>query len=218
MKERDQSLLQVRVQVDQQVATTEQIEPRERGVFEHVLLGKHQHVADALVDAVSVTVVLLGEEARQPLWRNVAGDAGGVKTDASHRNGPAVDVRGKDLHGVVLLEHLHAFLQQDSDGIGLLASGASGRPDAHHAADRFTFKQFGDDLLFEYLEGFGVSKEIGNPDQQVTKQGLYLGRRLLQVPYVAFNGINLVYRHTALYAAVDGTGFVLGKVVTGLSP
>ena len=40
VEERDQSLLQVPVHVDQQVAATDQVEPGERRVLDHVLLGE----------------------------------------------------------------------------------------------------------------------------------------------------------------------------------
>ena len=82
VEQRDELLLQVPAHIDQQVAATDQVEFGERRVFDHVLLGKDQHVADAFVDAVGAAVRLLGEKARQPFRRDVGGDAGGIEAGA----------------------------------------------------------------------------------------------------------------------------------------
>ena len=71
-----------RAHIDQQVAATDQVEFGKRRVFDHVLLGKDQHVADALVDAVGAAVRLRGEKARQPFRRDVGGNAGRVDAGA----------------------------------------------------------------------------------------------------------------------------------------
>ena len=74
----DELLLQFPAHIDQQVAATDQVEFGERRVFDHVLLGKDHHVADAFVDAVGAAVRLLGRKSapvvparcRRRCWRD----------------------------------------------------------------------------------------------------------------------------------------------------
>ena len=100
-------LLQVPAHIDQEVAATDQVEFGEGRVFDHVLLGKDQHVADAFVDAVGAAVGLGREKARQPLRRDVGGDAGRIEAGAGRGNRLAVNVGGEDLHLEALLQRLH---------------------------------------------------------------------------------------------------------------
>ena len=108
------------------------------------------------------------------------------------------------------------LLQQDGEGIGLLAGGAAGAPDANRRARQLILKQLRDDLFLKRLEGLGITEEIGHADQQVTKQRLHLCWRLLQKPDVTFQHIDLVNRHPPFDATIDGAGLVLGKVMGGL--
>ena len=216
MEQRNDTLLQLRAQIDQEVAATDQVESGKGRVSEQVMLGEDQQVADALVDAVGAAVGLGGEEARQPLRRDVGGDAGRVHRGARGGNRVPVDVGSKDLQRPSLLERLHPLLQQDGDRIRFLARRTAGRPDANHAARRMVVEDLRDHLLFERLEGLRIAEETGHPDQQVAKQGVHLGWRLLQIPDVVFDRFDLVQRHAAHDAAVDGVRLVLGKIVPGL--
>ena len=208
--------LKVGTQIDQQVAATDQVKLGERRVLEHILLGKHQHVADALVNAVGTAVGLGGEKARQAFRREVGGDAGRIQSGAGSGDRPAVDVGGEHLHRVVLLDGLHMLLQQDRNGIGFLAGGAAGRPDAHRGAGRLVVKELWNHLFLQHLEGLRIAEEIGHADQHVAKQRLHLTRRLLQVLDVAVDLVDLVHRHAPLDAAVDRAWLVLREVVAGL--
>ena len=46
----DEFFLQVAVHINKQIATTEQVESGERRVFNDILLGEYQHVANVLID------------------------------------------------------------------------------------------------------------------------------------------------------------------------
>jgi hypothetical protein len=53
VKQGDEFLLQVAAQIDQGASATDEIEFGERRIFDDVLLGKDQHVADTFVYPVS---------------------------------------------------------------------------------------------------------------------------------------------------------------------
>ena len=209
-------LLQFPSHIDQQIAATDQVEFGERRVFDHVLLGEDHHVADALVDAVGAAVRLLGEKARQPFRRDVGGNAGRIDAGAGAVDGPAVNVGGKHLQLETLLQLLHALLEQDGEGIGFLAGGTAGHPDANQCARGFAGKKPRDDLFLERPERLRVAEETGDADQEVAKERLHFGRGLLQIADILVQPLDLVDGHAPLDAADDGALLVLGKIVTGL--
>ena len=218
VEQRQEPLLQLDVQVDQQVAAADQVEFGKRRVLDQVLLGENQHVADVFVDPVARAVSLWCKKPRQPLGRDVGRDTERKQPCPGTGHRLAVDVSGKDLHGAVLAQRLDQFLKQDRDRIGFLAGRATRRPDPDHAARRLTGKQLGQALVFERLESLGVAKKTGHADQHVAKQRLHLDRGLLQVLDVAVDRFDLVHRHSPGDAALDRAGLVLRKIMAGLGP
>ena len=217
MEQRNEFLLQVAVYIDKEIAAADEVEPGERRIFDDVLLGKNQHVADAFMDPVGAAVGFGGEKAGQPFRRDVGGDAGRIETGPGRGDCLAVNIGGEHLHLVVLSESLQVFLEKDGEGICLLAGGTAGRPDADHRTCRLTLKNSGHDLLLEGLEGLRIPEEIGHADQQIAKQRLDLRRVLLQIIDIHLHRFYLKNGHAAGNAAVDGIELVLGKVVTGLT-
>ncbi len=115
MEERDEFLLEVGPHVDEKVAATEQIDPGEGRVLDHVLFGKDQHVADALIDPVGAAFGLGGEETGQPLGADIGGDAGRIEPGAGRGYRLAVDIGGKDLHGMAPMLFFQLLLQEDGE-------------------------------------------------------------------------------------------------------
>ncbi len=85
----------VAVQVDQQVAAADQVEPRERRIAQHVLAGEQDGVAQCFTDAVAA--VLARKVLGQPGLAHVVGNAGGVQAGTRHRDGALVDVGAEQL-------------------------------------------------------------------------------------------------------------------------
>ena len=209
-------LLQVAAHIDEQIAAADEVDFGEGGIFDDVVLGKDQHVAEAFVDAVGAAVGFGRKEPRQPFRRDVRGDAGRIEAGAGCGDCAAVDVGGEDLHPVILLEQLQALLQEDGDGIGLLAGGASRRPDADHGARTLSGKELGDDLFVEGFEGLRIAEKTGHADQQVAKQCLHLGRRLPKILDVFVDLFDVLDGHAPFDPPVEGARLVLGEVVAGL--
>ena len=134
VKQRDQLLLQITVQIDQHVAATDEVEFGKRRVFDHVLLGKNQQIADAPNDAKGAAVRFLSEKARQPLRGDIGGDVGGIDTGAGRFDGSTVNIGGEYLYLVTLRQLLQLLLEQDGKGIGLLSGGTADGPEANGGA------------------------------------------------------------------------------------
>lgn len=56
-------LLRLSVQIDQQVAATDQIEPRKGWIFKHILFREDQEIANYFLSVVKSAVPIQGEEA-----------------------------------------------------------------------------------------------------------------------------------------------------------
>ena len=115
MKQRDQLLLQLGAQVNQQVTATDQVQLGKRRVFDDILFREHQHVPNALVHPVSVAFRLQCKKPGQALGGHVVRNAGRVNARAGHGNGAAVNVGGKHLYLEAGFKHVQLLLQQNGE-------------------------------------------------------------------------------------------------------
>ncbi len=76
VEQRDDLLLDFGLEINQQVAATDQVQLGERSVADQVLRGENDRFTQPFVDLVAV-IVGLGEKPPQPLGRQVAGDVSG---------------------------------------------------------------------------------------------------------------------------------------------
>lgn len=123
-----------RLKIDHQVAATQQVEAGEWRILDDVLHGKHDHLADFLLHLVAR--VVLGEEASQPLRRDILRDVGRVAAGAGAGDGLVVEVRGVDLYIEVVVGIVHVLAQQHGDRVGFLAGGAARHPGAEDVRRR----------------------------------------------------------------------------------
>ena len=218
VKERYELLLQLRRQVDEQVAAAHQVEFGERRVHDDVLRRKDHHLPDRLGHLVAV--LHLDEVLAQPLRRQVRGDVGREYTGAGFLDGLPVQVGREDLERVVagwlgLLQHL---FEEDGQGIGFLAGGAAGDPDSQRAAGRAVFEQRRQHPTLQLFPHRRVAEEARYPDQQFLEQQIRLAGILLEKLDIAGDAVDLVNAHAPLDAAVDGGLLVEGEIVAGLRP
>ena len=87
--------LQNRLQVDQQIAATEQGNVGKRRILDQIMLSEHHHFPDGTGDLeiVLILVEILGQQAR----RNVGGDAFGISAVSGVMDGVAINISGKNL-------------------------------------------------------------------------------------------------------------------------
>ncbi|MGC4120345.1 MAG: hypothetical protein QM765_38340 [Myxococcales bacterium] len=216
MEQRDELLLQLAREVDEQVAAGEQVELGERRVHDDVLRREHHHLADLLADPEAA--LLLDEEAAQALGRDVGGDAVRVDAHACPVDGLAVEVGGEDLQGQVAARPvgLHRLAEDHGQRVGLLAGGAARDPGAQHAAGGAAGEQRRQHLPLQVLPGRRVAEEAGDADEQLLEQQVDLAGVVAQEAHVVGDGVDLVQAHAPLDAAVEGALLVEREVVAGL--
>ncbi len=177
MEQREDGLLRVRLEVDQQVAAGDQIELRERRVANQVVRREDDALADVLRDVIAVrlerevALEALRADAGQLLLAVDAG-AGDFERRLVHVGRENLDVR-------ILPARHHLFVQQDGDRVGLLAGGAARHPDPDLIVAGIApgpLDDLGDDFLLEDLERLVVAKESGDADQQIFVQRVELAR------------------------------------------
>ena len=111
MKRGNQPVLQLGLQVNHQIAATQQVQLGKRWVLDDVLHCKDHHFTHLLLHPVAA--VIPDKETVQPLRRHVLRNVGGVATGARRVDGVVVEVGGIDLHLEVLLGPIHVFEQQN---------------------------------------------------------------------------------------------------------
>ena len=215
MEQWQQLLLQFGLEIDQQVATTQQVEPGEGWVHHQVLRREDDHLADLVVHPIAVLV--LHEIPPQALLADVGGDVGGIDAGARLVDGVMVEVGGEDLQveacrGREFLQH---FAEDDGERVGLLARGAAGRPRPQHGALGVGGQQRGEDLGAQLLPDLGVAEEAGDADQQLLEQEVGFLRVVAQVAHEVADVGELVQPHAALDAAVERALLVVREVMAG---
>ena len=190
MKQRDDLLLHLLVQVDQEVAATDQVQPGEGRVGREVLGGENDLLADLLDDLVAA--VFARKEPLQPLGRDVLADLFlRIAAAAGGRQRGDIGVGGEDLDAHLLAGLLHLLGQQHGQAVGLLARRAARDPDPDLRSRPGVLHEGGDDLLLQNLPGLGLAEELGHADEQVLLQKANLFGMLLQKPGIVGEGRTL---------------------------
>ena len=168
---RDDLVLDVRPEIDQQVAAGDQVHPRERRIADDAVRREDAEVAHAPCVSTKLPPSLLKKRCAA-LRRNAVeqglGIAAGRATAsaASSMSVAKIWTRGSGRQRVHVLAH------QDADGEDLLAGRAARHPDPDRVVGGPRPRTAcGMTDRLEHLEGIGVAEEIGDVDQQVAEQG-----------------------------------------------
>ena len=216
VKQPNDALLHLGLQVNHHVAATDEFHAGKRGVGKQVLQTKHHRFAQRLVDLVALLLGHFGEIAAQPGRGDVRRNAGGVAPPAAHFQGFAAGVGGKYLHRAGFAGQAQAVQHQHGQGVGLFAGGAARHPDANGFVVVFAGHQRRNHVGFQRFPGFGVAEEFGHANEQVAKQRVHLAGVALEQGGVVGVAQHAVHAHAALNAPAQRAAFVARKVVTAL--
>ncbi len=154
--------MQFRLEVDQEVPASDQIQFAEHRVPDDVLFGKSQPIANLSFNAVSA--VLCDEELLQALLREVVGDARRVNTRTSQVDGLGVDVRGENLHWEILLQTVHELVKENRERVCFLARGAARNPNPQRAV-LGSVPQSRSEHFIQALECIGIAEKVRDSDE-----------------------------------------------------
>src|ERR1035438_1459622 len=216
MQDRQDLELQRGAKVDQYVATTDQVQPRERRVLGHVVPGKNAYVADALCNLVPA--FRTGEEPRQSLRRDMRNFGVLIYAGAGFGDRRFADIGSENLERNALSRLVQEFHQADGDRISLRAGGAPRHPDPNGVPGSPIPDQSGEHARLQILEDRWLPKECSDGDQAVLAQcGGFLAI-LLEMPAVVFEVFESAEGHAPLDAPRQGAGLVVREVHSGGAP
>ena len=166
VQEREQLLLQLGAEVDEHIATGNDIELRERGIADQAVFGEDAQLAQLLRRLV--VPPLADEEAGEALGRDLFGDARVVAPSPCLGQQLGVEVGGEDLHtgpdGVELLA------QQDRQRVRLLARGTARDPDANWRFVGLACRNPRQDRFGQDRKRLRIAEELGHADQEILEQ------------------------------------------------
>ena len=177
MKHRQDFALQRRVQVNQQIPATDEIGVTKRGVVDYVLPGENATLTDRFTDLKSS--IDTNEEAAQAFRGDILSDEIRVSSGSSPIQSTFADVRTKKLDGRGQLPFIQQFFQAYRQGIRFLAGCSTGNPYSKRPAGIVAARDQVLEQVPERVENVGVSKEVGDADQQIAMQFLHLIRVFL---------------------------------------
>jgi hypothetical protein len=214
VKEAQHLLLRGRLQIDEHVATADEVHAREGRVLDHVVRGEHHHLADVGDDLVAARA--LQEVAREAVGRDVGDRLFAVDGAGRELDRAAMDVRGEDLHGpvAVLLGELG---EQDGERVGLFAGGAARHPDAQRGITRPTLHQLGQHLVLEHLERLFVAEEARHADEQIAVENVELVAALAEAVDVLVDVVDTRQLEAPLDSPRDGARLVVREIDTELA-
>ena len=217
IKQRQQFLLQLRPEVDQQVAAGEDVELCEGRIGDDVLRREYHHLANVFADVVAAA--FFGQEvARQPGRRDIGGDVVGVKAAARRVDAIRVEIGGIDLQRKARfgLGQFHRLLEHHGQRVGFFTRRAGGHPGAQRLAFRMLGQQRRDRLGTQDFPDLGIAEEVGHADQQFLEQQIEFMRVAAQVFDVGLDGGDLVHRHAPFDAAIERVGLVEREIVAAV--
>ena len=206
-------LLKLAIEIDEQVAARDEIEPGEWRVLEQTVAGEQDRVPK--LSPGQVVVSLPREKAAKTLLADVGLDRYRVSALASNRKPTDIQVGAENLNlGADIVAR--CFLQnQHRDRVGLLARGAARHPHADAVACLLAVEEPRYDMLGQSLERFRVSEECRHRNQQITEQRLHL----LDIVAEEREIVRQLFSSRHLSAARDPSQhrrfLVLREVVTG---
>ena len=211
VEDRDEPLLQIGIQIDEQIAAHDHVDARERRILDQIVIGDAHHVADRLGEH---EFVVLREEIAVEQFEGYVLD-GALRIAGAPRllQHGLVDVGGEDLHVRSRPRTRQLLRDQDRDAVGFLAAGAARCPDADLVARALGGKQRGNDLAPQEIERLRIAKEAGDVDEEVAEKKLRLVRLAAQLReiFLACHGSD--HLHAALDAAKHGRALVLAEIV-----
>ncbi len=164
-------LLRGGLQVDEEVAAGDHVHAREGGVFDHVVLGEHDHLPELGDD-------LEGRAGPEEVARQA------VLAHARHRllvvHAPRraferarMHVGGEDLHGPVA-ELRSELLEEDREGVRLFARGTPRDPDPDRRVRRGGVEELGEKLVLQDGERALVAEEARHADEEIPVEDVEL--------------------------------------------
>ena len=208
------ALLGLSAEIDQEVAARDQIHPRKGRVFEQIVLGEDDTLADLVFH--DEVVAALVEEALEPFRRELRRDRLGEDPGPADLDVLLLYVGREELEVRPAPRAIECLGEQDRQAVRLLAGGGA----RHPGPNRLVFATLGDDRLHDGLgqdvEGLRVAEEAGHRDQHLAAQHRQLPPIVVEQPDIVGQIRSMTDLHAPLDPAHYGGWFVFPEVDAAL--
>ena len=210
MEAREQSLLEIRLEIDQQVATDDEVQVGQRRVLHEVVPAEDAPAAQVASDPKELAVAgeVSIDERRGHLLelletvQSVPGDGQRILVDVG-----AIDLDVDRPRPVA-----ESFGEEQGDRVRLLAGGAAGRPHADGPGGGGGLDQSRHDLLTEELPGRPITQEARDVDEDRVEEPLGLLGMPPEVLDVGVGVGDADLRHPGLDATGERGHLVVAEV------
>src|SRR5208283_5059843 len=168
MKKRQDFVLRLRLQIDEEIATANEVYVGKRRVRQNVVNREHDAVAQFVRHPI--LIIFFREESRQPVRRNIRLDRIWIEPVARECDGVRIDVRRENLKAGRPLQLLESFEKQHGERIGLFTGAAARTPDADRPLVLLLIDEGGDDFIGQVIESGSAAEKLRNADQQILAQ------------------------------------------------
>ena len=168
MEGRNHLRLEIGIQIDQQVAAGNQIDPRKRRIANDAVHRKCAEIPNPLGD--DVVSINQREEPFEPRGFESAHQRRRITTRSRQVDRGVVYVCREDLKARRIWQHVHVFDQQNGERIGLFSRGASGYPNPYARLCLFALEQLGYRHARDCVERRGVTKELRHSNQKFVEE------------------------------------------------
>ena len=169
----DHLVLQTSVEIDQQVATGDEVHPREGRIADDTVGREDAKIAHLFPD--NPTAAILDEEPLLALGAQSPQQLLRVAARARDSERGLVNVGCEDLDARHRGTAIHPLANEDAQGVHLFAGRTTGNPNPDRLVGSATLEKRGDHPLLERAESLAIAKESCDIDQQIAEQGNDLG-------------------------------------------
>src|SRR5882757_1431105 len=170
MQQGERPALCLRLEINQQIAASDDIHAGKRWVAQQVLRGKNHLVTQCLLDTVSVLVLL--EKSLEPFGRQVAFYAAGIDAGAGKGQWLIRRIGGKYFDIDFLACPLGLLCEEHGERVGLLAARTGTHPGPDRIATLVLCDHGSYDGLAQCIPRSGIAKKSRNVDHQVVGERL----------------------------------------------
>ena len=173
MKQRQELLLKLRLDINQKIAAGYDVEFRERRVFYYVLRRENNHLANAGV--YRIAFFSSGKKLRQPFGGYVGGYVAAKKTFPGFFYSVAVEIGREYLQRDIFfgLKGFERLLKDYGHGIGFFSGRTARYPGSYHASVRAGVEHFGKNFIAERLPHGAVAEKVSYAYKQLLEKQLH---------------------------------------------
>ena len=192
---RQHHLLERKLEVDEDIATADEIDARERRIAGQIVTSEDAHLANDFADLV--VVAHFDEEATQTFRGDIPRDIHQVGALSRFRQGPLAEIGGEDLQRRFARLICGQLQQGHRDRIDLFTGRAPGHPQPQRCVRREVLQQAAQDLLVQGLENLRVTEERGYRDEAFFVQRLRFRNVSFEMLRVVAKRRDLAHRHAS---------------------